>query len=51
MKKPDEQPPPVIFPGQMEVIVTDDGETDVREVLIPPPPKPTDQLTLGLSEV
>lgn len=50
MTEPDERPP-VIFPGQLVVHVGDDGETEVREVLIQPPERPTDQLSLGLSEV
>ena len=43
---------PVIFPGQMAVVVTEDGETVLRETLIPPPAKkPTaDWMTLDLSE-
>ena len=49
MDEPD--PQPVIFPGQLTVVVTDEGETQVRETLIQPPVRPTDQLTLGISEV
>lgn len=43
---------PLILPGQMAVVVTDDGDTVLREVLIPPSQKaaPSDWLTLELSE-
>lgn len=43
---------PVIFPGQLAVVVTEDGETVLRETVIPPSPKqpPDGWQTLGLSE-
>jgi hypothetical protein len=34
-----EPEPPVIFPGQTLIDVDEDGETVIRETLIPPPAK------------
>lgn len=57
MAKPDsDRDEPVILPGQLIVDVDDDGETVVRETLIPPAEKKPrgfidGQSALGFSEV
>lgn len=46
-------PAPVILPGQFEIVVSEEGDTDLREVVIPPSKKKAphpEQFALGLSE-
>ena len=47
------RPDPEILPGQLEIVVNEEGETELREVVIPPGKKKAphpEQFALGLSE-